>query len=279
MPACRPSQSQVLSSVEPGYLRKLLPTEAPEDPEPWEDVQKDFDEKIMPGITHWQHPMFCAFFPANFSFPALLGDMYSGMINCIGFNWQTSPSCTELETIVLDWMAKLVGLDPCFLSTSGTGGGCLQGSASEGIIVAMLAARHRVLDHYRALYRKKRAEKRGVTNGVTNGNGLENGAHDAEEEADDEEKEEIARVAGKLVAYVSSETHSSTTKAALIANVRCHRIKTSAKNKYSLQGSELRHAIEEDIAKGLIPFFITGTIGTTSSGAVDDIPGICDAGM
>lgn len=138
----------VVSKVEPGYLEKLLPDEAPEDPESWDEIQSDIETKIFPGITHWQSPNFFAFYPATSSFPAILGDMYSDMFNCIGFNWICSPACTELETIVLDWMAKLINLDSSFLS-KGKGGGVIQGTASEGILVALIAARQRVLDEYK----------------------------------------------------------------------------------------------------------------------------------
>jgi glutamate/tyrosine decarboxylase-like PLP-dependent enzyme len=67
----------------------------------------DVKTHIMPGVTHWQHPNFFAFFPCNSSPPGLLGEMLSGMFNVVGFNWVCSPACTELETIVLDWMAKV----------------------------------------------------------------------------------------------------------------------------------------------------------------------------
>lgn len=66
----------------------------------------DVETKIMPGVTHWQHPRFHAYFPSGNSFPSILGDMLSDGIGCIGFSWAASPACTELETIVLDWLGK-----------------------------------------------------------------------------------------------------------------------------------------------------------------------------
>ena len=77
----------VTPSVEPGYLEALLPAAAPEDPESWPDIMKDVEEKIMPGMTHWQHPRFHAYFPAGNSFPSILADMLSGAIGCVGFSW------------------------------------------------------------------------------------------------------------------------------------------------------------------------------------------------
>jgi tyrosine decarboxylase len=78
---------RVTPSVEPGYLRNLIPDEAPQKPEPWEQIMDDVESKIMPGVTHWQHPRFHAYFPAGNSFPSILGDMLGDAIGCIGFSW------------------------------------------------------------------------------------------------------------------------------------------------------------------------------------------------
>lgn len=78
---------RVTPSVEPGYLRNLLPEEAPDLPEDWKDIMADVESKIMPGVTHWQHPRFHAYFPSGNSFPSILGDMLSDGIGCIGFSW------------------------------------------------------------------------------------------------------------------------------------------------------------------------------------------------
>jgi aromatic-L-amino-acid decarboxylase len=94
----------------------------------------------MPGMTHWQHPSFFAYFPANVSYPGMMGEMLSGMFNVIGFSWICSPACTELETIVMDWLCKALGLPETFLST-GKGGGVIQSTASESTLIALLAAR------------------------------------------------------------------------------------------------------------------------------------------
>lgn len=81
------NQRRVTPSVEPGYLRHLLPGEAPQNPENWDDIMRDVETKIMPGVTHWQHPRFHAYFPAGNSYPSILGDMLSDGIGCIGFSW------------------------------------------------------------------------------------------------------------------------------------------------------------------------------------------------
>lgn len=78
---------RVTPSVEPGYLRAELPAEAPFHPECWDDVMKDVENKIMPGVTHWQHPRFHAYFPSGNAYPSILGDMLSAGIGCVGFSW------------------------------------------------------------------------------------------------------------------------------------------------------------------------------------------------
>jgi aromatic-L-amino-acid decarboxylase len=78
---------RVLPTVEPGYMRPLLPDEAPENPDKWQDVMADIEKIIMPGVTHWHSPRFHAYFPTANSYPAIVADMLSGAIACIGFTW------------------------------------------------------------------------------------------------------------------------------------------------------------------------------------------------
>ena len=104
----------------------------------------DLDRVVLPGTTHWQHPGFHAFFPANTSGPALLADIVSSGLGTQGMLWQTGPACTEVETLVLDWMVELLGLPDRFRS-SGAGGGVIQDSASSATLCALVAARERSL--------------------------------------------------------------------------------------------------------------------------------------
>ncbi|URD79293.1 MYB family transcription factor [Musa troglodytarum] len=134
----------VLSQVKPGYLTELLPESAPNDPECLQDIFDDILQKIIPGITHWQSPDYFAYFPSNSSTAGFLGEMLSAGLNIVGFSWVTSPAATELEVIVLDWLAKMLKLPNQFLST-GKGGGVIQGTASEAILVVLLAARDKIL--------------------------------------------------------------------------------------------------------------------------------------
>ncbi|KAH6625179.1 pyridoxal phosphate-dependent transferase [Boeremia exigua] len=234
----------VLPSVTPGYLHALIPDAAPEDGESWDTIQADIERVIMPGLTHWQSPHFMAFFPCNSSFPAMLGDMYSGAFNAAAFNWICSPAVTELETVVMDWVARLLGLPDAFLS-KGEGGGIIQGTASEVIVTAVVAARERVI--------RRRL------------------AHMPEGE---EKMDAAADLRGKMVALGSEHAHSSTQKAAIIAGTRFRTVPAPAESNYSVTAAALQNTIRECEAKGLIPFYFTATLGSTATCAIDDLTGI-----
>lgn len=94
-------ERRVTPSVEPGYLRHLLPEDAPQDPEDWDEIMNDVETKIMPGVTHWQHPRFHAYFPAGNSFPSILGDMLGDGIGCIGFSWVSAVKYAMRDEIQL----------------------------------------------------------------------------------------------------------------------------------------------------------------------------------
>ncbi|KAL8770472.1 MAG: hypothetical protein Q9203_003541 [Teloschistes exilis] len=240
---------RVLSNVEPGYLRPLLPSAPPEEGENWDDIQKDIESKIMPGLTHWQSPNFMAFFPANATYSSILGEMYSAAFTAPAFNWLCSPACTELETIVLDYMCNLLHLPESFLSTSATGGGgVIQGSASEAIVTVMIAARER---YVRQLSK------------------LSNGDRNHAAVGKEEEEEAEWRLRSRLIALGSEMSHSSTQKATMIAGVKYKSINVSAADDFALTGRGLKEALENLKSEGLEPFYLTVTLGTTSTCAVD----------
>jgi aromatic-L-amino-acid decarboxylase len=170
--------------IQPGYLRPLLPDSAPAEPETVEDVFADLSSKILPGITHWQSPKFFGYYPCNVSTAGMLGEMLCGGLNVNGFSWITSPAATELETIVLDWLGKLLHLPEEFLS-SGKGGGVIQGTASEAVLVVMLAARNRALKQVSS-----------AAQGMSEAEAL-----------------------SKLVVYSSDQTHSCVIKACQVPNL------------------------------------------------------------
>ncbi|XP_060103766.1 aromatic-L-amino-acid decarboxylase [Heteronotia binoei] len=241
----RIEKRQVYPDVEPGYLRPLIPESAPEEPERFEDILQDVERVIMPGVTHWHSPYFFAYFPTASSFPALLADMLSGGIGCIGFTWASSPACTELETVMLDWLGKMINLPPQFLAgKDGEGGGVIQSTASEATLVALLAARTKVIH-------RVQSEKRDLTQGD---------------------------VISRLVAYTSDQAHFSVEKAGLIAGVKIKEIPTD--DKFAVRGSALRKVLDQDKAAGLIPFFFCATLGTTTCCSFDkllELGPICNA--
>lgn len=236
---------RVVSNVEPGYLRKLLPSGPPEKGEKWHGIQNDIESKIMPGLTHWQSPNFMAFFPASATYPSILGEMYSAAFTAPAFNWLCSPAVTELETIVLDWLARILGLPSCFLS-DGEGGGVIQGSASETVVTVMIAARERYLDQ---------------------------ACGDLVGEAREEKK---AFIRSRLVALSSEEAHSATAKAARILDVRYRSIRTSMEDDLALTGQNLRVALKDCQRDNLKPFYVTTTLGTTATCATDRFEEIKD---
>lgn len=274
-------ERRVTPEIEPGYLKKIVPLVAPHEPQDWETIMKDVDEKIMPGITHWQHPDFHAYFPAGNSFSSILGDLLSTGLGINGFSWATSPACTELETIVMQWMGVMSGLSPSLLpygntsevaetrehrtsesnnnelkvgdnesrpsagnpkedltpnlSSNHCGGGVLLGSASECVLVSMLAARTRAISRYKRTFEN-------VEDGI---------------------------ILTKLVAYTSQLAHSCVEKAAMICLVKIRMLDTD--ENYSLRGETVKKAMEDDMEKGLIPFYVCATFGTTSCCSYDNV--------
>jgi aromatic-L-amino-acid decarboxylase len=124
----------VRARVAPGAIASALPLAPPEQGEPMEAIFADFTGTILPGITHWQHPSFFAYFPANSSPPSVLAEMLTATLGAQCMLWQTSPAATELETRVLDWLRQMIGLPEGFT-------GVIQDSASSAILCALLTAR------------------------------------------------------------------------------------------------------------------------------------------
>ncbi len=225
----------VTSGIAPGEIRARLPEHPPTQTDTWAEVMADVDEVIMDGVVHWQHPSFFAYFPANTSYASILGEVLSAGLGINAMSWVTSPAATELETLMLDWMQELLALPSGFRSDSDTGGGVIQGTASEASLVAMLSARHR------------------ATGGRINTDGD----------------------TSSLVAYVTSEAHSSLEKGLRIIGVGTDRIRiVDHDGSFAMVPEALAEAIEADLAAGLVPFFVCSTHGTTSSMAFDPTPQI-----
>ena len=132
-----PERYPVLSQVEPGSIRRQLPASPPLKPEPMEAMLRDVDQIIMPGITHWNHPAFFAYFAVTASGPGILGELLSAAFNVNGMLWRTSPSFTELEEHMLDWLRQMLGLPADFK-------GVVYDTASTSTFHALAAARETV---------------------------------------------------------------------------------------------------------------------------------------
>ncbi len=221
----------VLSQVRPGDVRASLPGAPPQTGESFDGILSDIEKLILPGITHWQSPNFFAYFPSNASGPSILGDLLSSGLGVQGMLWATSPACTEVETLMLDWLVEMLGLPAKFLSTS-SGGGVIQDTASSSSLCALLAARER------------------ATNFASNQRGCD----------------------GKLVAYTSSQAHSSIEKAIRIAGLGAQNLRLiEVAEKFAMRPEKLAQQIRHDQDQGLVPCFVTATIGTTSSNAIDPV--------
>ncbi|CAF3906258.1 unnamed protein product [Rotaria magnacalcarata] len=278
------SERRVTPEVEPGYLRPMLPKNAPEKSETWDNIMADVERAIMPGITHWQHPRFHAYFPAGNSYPSILGEMLSAGLGIVGFSWAASPACTELETIMLDWIGRMMALPVGFLpfdpvrddkdsdddddeeescseseveikannshdsvmngethreskQSRHIGGGVLLGSASECILVAMLAART-----------KKITSKRLADPLMEDG-----------------------QILARLVCYTSKLAHSCVEKAGLIAMVRVRQL--AVDEHFSLRGKTLEECIRADKEKRINTIF--GTTSCCSYDNLEEIGEIC----
>ncbi|MBA3286721.1 MAG: aspartate aminotransferase family protein [Acidimicrobiia bacterium] len=226
-------RQRVSPDVRPGDVRAQLAEHPPAEPEAWSVVMADVERVVVPGIVHWQHPSYFAYFPSNTTYPSILGELLATGLGVQGMSWVTSPACTEIETLMLDWMGELLDLPERFHSTSPTGGGVIQGSASEATLVAILSARWR------------------ATGGAVNADGD----------------------TSRLVAYATSQSHSSVEKGLRIAGIGSDRLQIVAHDdSFAMRVDDLRRLVADDRAAGLVPCFVCSSHGTTSSMAFDPTP-------
>ncbi|MCK5559905.1 MAG: aspartate aminotransferase family protein [Thermoplasmata archaeon] len=213
----------VLSPVSPGEVREQIPSSPPPVGETMEAVLGDFQDIILPGITHWNHPRFFAYFPANNSGPSILAELLSAGLGVNAMLWQTSPAATELEELVMDWLRQMLNLPSSFR-------GVIQDTASTATLVALITAREKATGF----------------------------------------QSNLVGVQEPLVVYCSEEAHSSVIKGAKIAGYGKDNINLiPADDKFAMLPEELEKAIVEDKEKGRKPACVVGTLGTTSSTAVD----------
>jgi aromatic-L-amino-acid decarboxylase len=221
----------VLSPAKPGEIRAALPPQPPQTGESFEAMLRDVERVLLPGITHWQSPNFFAYFPANASPPAILGELLSAGLGVQGMLWATSPACTELETHVLDWLVGMLGLPEKFLST-GAGGGVIQDTASSATLCALIAARER------------------ATNLGVNRRGGD------------------ARLTAYASTQAHSSVEKAV-KIAGLGRESLRLIEVD--DKFAMRPEALARALDADRRAGRLPCFVCATVGTTSSNALDPV--------
>ena len=138
-----PERFPVLSRVRPGDIRDALPTDAPAGGEPFDLIFADFERIILPGITHWNHPGFFAYFAISASAPGVLAEFLAAALNQQAMLWRTSPAATELEEVALGWLRRLLGLPAGFE-------GVIYDTASVSTLHALAAAREQAVPDVRA---------------------------------------------------------------------------------------------------------------------------------
>ncbi len=227
----------VRARVEPGEVAARLPVAPPEQGESMEAIFRDFETVLLPGMTHWQHPSFFAYFPANSSPPSVLAEMLTATLGAQCMSWQTSPAATELETRVMDWLRQMIGLPEGYA-------GVIQDTASAATLCALLTARERTTGF--------RSNEAGTGEPGT-GN------------------------FGGLTAYCSEEAHSSVEKAVKIAGLGRESLrKIPVDERFALIPAALDEAIGADHAAGRKPAFVVATLGTTGASGFDPLTPIGD---
>jgi len=219
-----PAEFPVSARCEQGKLLRQLPYTGPVKGTAMKAILEDFERLILPGITHWNHPRFFAYFSRAASAPGVLGELLTAALDVNAMLWKSCPAATELEQVTARWVLDWLGLPSDWF-------GMLVDSASNSALQAVVAAR-------------QYAEPESRTAGSS----------------------------GRLVAYISEQTHSSVEKAAIAAGIGQSNIRHIAVDaSFRMRADILRRAIDEDCARNLRPFFAVGTVGTTSSTAIDPI--------
>ncbi len=213
----------VVPGIEPGDIINKIPDKFPEEGEPYSKITEDFQNIILNGITHWNHPGFMAYFNSTSSGPAILAEFFAAAVNTNAMIWKTSPASTELETAMMGWFRQFVGLPDEYTGLS-------YDTASVSSLHALIAARE--------YYRQK--------SGIKNYSGL--------------------RV------FISPHAHSSLEKNALAIGLEREAvIKVPCDDKFRIDPVQLKLKIGEAKKSGYEPFFVSATIGTTSTTSVDPV--------
>src|SRR5260221_2124827 len=227
-----PERFPVLSRVRPGEIRDALPPSAPEHGEEFDAIFSDFEKILLPGVTHWNHPGFFAYFAITSSAPGVLAEFLSAALNQQAMLWRTSPAATELEEVSLAWLRRLIGLPDGFE-------GVIYDTASVSTLHALAAAREAAVPDVRAA---GLAGRTGRTGGDIRG----------------------VRV------YCGEHAHTSVDKAVILLGLGHDALtRIPADADFRLRPELLARAIADDRAAGFLPIAVTSTGCSTSSTSVD----------
>jgi aromatic-L-amino-acid/L-tryptophan decarboxylase len=232
-----PERHAVLSKVKPGDIRKQLSQAPPEAPESFESILQDLDRIIVPGLTHWNHPSFLAYFPTTGSEPGILGEMVTAALNVNGMLWRTAPAATELEEHVLNWLRQMIGLSDSF-------NGMICDTASMSTFHALAAAREGVA---------------GISGHSVRDDGI------------------CGPGSPVLRIYASEQAHSSVEKSAMALGIgRRGLAKIGTDSEFRMDVQALESAIATDLLEGVRPFAVVATVGTTSTTSIDPVARIAE---
>jgi aromatic-L-amino-acid decarboxylase len=221
----------VRAQVRPGEIAAKLPAAPPEEGESMERIFAEFHCDVLPGMTHWQHPNFFAYFPANSSPPSVLAEMLTATLAAQCMLWQTSPAATEMETRMMDWLRRMTGLPEGFH-------GVIQDSASSATLCALLAARERATGWA--------ANEQGL--GVLGGSGRQLAVYASAEAHSSVEK-------NVMVAGLGRESLR----------------KIPVGEDYAMRPEGLAEALAADLDSGITPVCVIATLGTTGTGGFDPL--------
>jgi aromatic-L-amino-acid decarboxylase len=221
----------VRAQVKPGEVRDQLPAHPPLAGEAMETIFADFERIVVPGMTHWQHPSFFAYFPANSSPPSVLAEMLTATLAAQCMLWQTSPAASEMEERVLDWLRRMLGLPEGF-------SGVIQDTATSATLTALLTARERATGW--------QANEAGLAALGLQGSGLT--VYCSEESHSSIEK-------GVKVAGLGRD------------NLR----KVETDGEFAMRPEALVAAIVADRQSGRTPICVVASLGGTGTGAIDPL--------
>ncbi|HET8675706.1 MAG TPA: pyridoxal-dependent decarboxylase, partial [Blastocatellia bacterium] len=231
-----PERYPVVSKARPGDIKNTLPPAAPATGESMEEILSDLERVVVPGVTHWNHPCFFAYFSTSASGPGILGEFFAAAFNVNAMLWRTSPSATELEEVTLSWLRQLMGLSEDFE-------GVIYDTASISTLCAIAAAREAVPGI--------RVREEGL-NGVESANKRLR-LYCSEQAHSSVDKAAIMLGIGQ-------------------AGIR----KVATDSEFRMDPAMLARAVEEDRIHGWLPFCVVATLGTTSTTSIDPVPQIAD---